>query len=672
MLTRRNQRALSAHFLLECDTPQFCCTGKHWQKSAKVSAIFQKIALKLPFTASQQKARRDGRSPLFCSRVFLVTKKFVSALLPAAMLLPLWPASVAFAAGTPSVVSYQGRLADASGNLLGGTGTTFYFKFSIWDNATVGAGSRLWPIAAPGTTTAVVREGVFNVNIGDTGSGYPDVLDYDFSTNANIYLQVEVSSDNVLSQTLTPRLRIASNAFAQLAGAVSGSTTPSSFGTTSPLARSVVTIEATSSQSIPLSLRARATQAANLFQIQDALGSALFLVNGSGGGPGSTLNAANCDLKADTSGNFLCGTDDGGTGSEVNWTFFNNSGVRISTTTNQVLIGATATTSLSKLEVSGDVRADFFTSTTTSVNVFPQLAFTNATGTSLTLTGSSTIQFLRATDGAITTLNVTQGIITTGTIGQLSFTNATGTSLVTTGSSTIQELNSTNATIGSLTLTDPFTVSQLSFTNATGTSLVTTGSSTIQTLRSTDGSISSLTSNTGSIGQMSFKNATGTSLYASASSTFQTLNIGVLTNTVSSSLASTTLTGLTLLTGNTTTTAGFHLGGGATTTAANGVSLSNGCFALSGSCLSAASFGASTFQYPFVSALYGLSTSTTIGFLSGLVANASSTISDLKTTTLTFSGLSNSGLGVNNVGVVYSAPTTTFSGGITYLNEIGR
>ncbi|HEY4479269.1 MAG TPA: hypothetical protein VI981_02855, partial [Candidatus Paceibacterota bacterium] len=222
----------------------------------------------------KKRTKRASGDALFVKRVFLTAKKIVSLLLVFLLLAPLWPTSIAFAAGTPSILSVQGRLADASGNLLGGTGTTYYFQFSIWDNATVGSGSRLWPVASPATTTTVVQSGVFNVNIGDTANGYPDVLDYDFSSNTNIYLQIEVSSDNNSSQTLTPRLRIASNAFAQLSAAVSGSTTPSSFGTTTPITNSIVTIEATSSIAIPLSIRANTSQSANLFQIQNGVGSA--------------------------------------------------------------------------------------------------------------------------------------------------------------------------------------------------------------------------------------------------------------------------------------------------------------------------------------------------------------------------------------------------------------
>ena len=36
------------------------------------------------------------------------------------------------ASGTPTIISYQGRLADGDGDLLGGSGATYYFKFSIY------------------------------------------------------------------------------------------------------------------------------------------------------------------------------------------------------------------------------------------------------------------------------------------------------------------------------------------------------------------------------------------------------------------------------------------------------------------------------------------------------------------------------------------------------------
>lgn len=132
----------------------------------------------------------------------------------------LSPYIFVYAAGAPSIFSYQARLADSRGDLLGGSGTTYYFKFSIWDNANIGSGRRLWPSFAPGATMVTVRNGFFSVNIGDTANGYPDDLDYDFSINENIYLQVEVSSNNIVFETVSPRQRIASVIFAQIAEAI--------------------------------------------------------------------------------------------------------------------------------------------------------------------------------------------------------------------------------------------------------------------------------------------------------------------------------------------------------------------------------------------------------------------------------------------------------------------
>ncbi len=130
-----------------------------------------------------------------------------------AILLIATPFSVASAvAGVPTVISYQGRLTDANGILLGGTsGTNYYFKFSIWDSAAVGGGTRLWPASAPGTISLPVTEGVFNVNIGDTGTGYPDALTYNFQDNDTVYLQVEVSTNGSSFETPGPRQRITSS-----------------------------------------------------------------------------------------------------------------------------------------------------------------------------------------------------------------------------------------------------------------------------------------------------------------------------------------------------------------------------------------------------------------------------------------------------------------------------
>ncbi|MCR4274750.1 MAG: hypothetical protein NUW02_01740, partial [Candidatus Campbellbacteria bacterium] len=184
------------------------------------------------------------------------------------------------AAGVPTILGYQGRLTNGSGDLLGGAGTTYYFKFSIWNAAS--GGSQVWPLTAPLSVPANVYQGVFNVNIGDTVAGYPDALNYDFNTEDDVYLEVKVSSDDVLFQTLSPRQRISSSAFAELAGRVSG-TGQSSFGTTTPIQNTVVSIEATSSTAVPLSIRARSGQSANILNIQNSAGTGLVFVNATGG-----------------------------------------------------------------------------------------------------------------------------------------------------------------------------------------------------------------------------------------------------------------------------------------------------------------------------------------------------------------------------------------------------
>lgn len=192
-----------------------------------------------------------------------------------------WALSSRAFAAPPSILGYQGRLTNASGSLLGGTsGTTYYFKFSLWDS--VSGGSKVWPTGEPTAVAATVREGLFNVNIGDTDNGYPDALDYSFDST-DLFLKVEVSSSGGVGtfETLSPRQRMSSVVFSQVAGSVGG-TRPSSFGTTTPFGTSVVSIEATSTQSTGLSIRAALNQAANLFQVHSYAGAALFAIDSIG------------------------------------------------------------------------------------------------------------------------------------------------------------------------------------------------------------------------------------------------------------------------------------------------------------------------------------------------------------------------------------------------------
>lgn len=85
------------------------------------------------------------------------------------------------------------------------------------------------------------------------------------------------------------------------------------------------------------------------------------------------------------------GTVLGVSGDDVNWAFFNKSGIQLSTTTNQVLIGAAATTSLANLEV----------------------AFQTAAKGSLLVTGSSTLQNFTALQSTSTNATSTNLFSTT-------------------------------------------------------------------------------------------------------------------------------------------------------------------------------------------------------------------------------------------------------------------
>jgi len=133
-----------------------------------------------------------NNSSKFSYKGGLLTKMIrscISTFLIFSILFGYFPIALFADSGVPTILSYQGRLTSSSGDLLGGSGTTYYFKFSIWDNTTVGSGTKLWPAGSPTSFTSTVRQGGFNINIGDTVNGFPDTLDYNFNTNKNVYLQ---------------------------------------------------------------------------------------------------------------------------------------------------------------------------------------------------------------------------------------------------------------------------------------------------------------------------------------------------------------------------------------------------------------------------------------------------------------------------------------------------
>lgn len=202
----------------------------------------------------------------------------------------MFASSANAAAGAPKILNYQGRLLDSAGNLLGGTGADYCFKFSIFDDALVGApDNKFWPSGTPSIMTINVKNGVFNVGVGDTASG-SDALDFNFQDTDTVYLNIEVAikvdaacaGPSQVFETLGPRQRIVSSAYALNASAVIG-TGQSTIGTTTPVSAAMLTVAATSSSALPILIQGASAQTADLFRIQDAGGSKLLFANSNGG-----------------------------------------------------------------------------------------------------------------------------------------------------------------------------------------------------------------------------------------------------------------------------------------------------------------------------------------------------------------------------------------------------
>ncbi|MBA3732859.1 DUF5011 domain-containing protein [Patescibacteria group bacterium] len=588
---------------------------------------------------------------------------FILVLVFLISLSPFFSVDVYAVSGVATILPYQGRLTNSSGDLVGGAGTSYYFKFSIWNDSTVGGGSKLWPASSPSSFSSVVRQGVFNVNIGDTSNGYPDALNYNFNTNKDIYLQVEVSSDNSTFETLSPRQRISSSAFAQLASQVSG-TGASSFGTTTSVSNAVVTIEATSTNSVPLLIRSASGQTSNIFHVQDSLLNNLFSIGSLGGifasstlqvtgnttlygsldvtgsatstltgglnlSKGLQLNSGyiygagltSCSGSSDkliwnsATGKFGCGTDAGAAGSGI---------TSIGAQYSSVQTGATQT---------------FATSTDTNLG----LTITSAGDThTFTPTWLGLLSVARggtgATDAATARTNL--GVVNYSDTLVQAFIHAsttipkTYTANTFTGANTFSQIitgaisgNAGTVTNGVYTNTfnslfDPRFVTNLSATSSVS------GISSLPNLSIVNSQISDFTS-----GVTSLINAS---------------------TTIPKTYTANTFTGLQTFTNSSTTLGSF--------TYASATTANIGTLSLNGSDLQTTLNSKSSFAWPFSVSTNYVSTSTTVGFLNGLFSTASSTFSS----NLYLSNLATGGAAIGANGIVYSAATTTAGTGLTY------
>ncbi len=135
------------------------------------------------------------------------------------------------AAGVPDLVAYQGLLTDTSGNPLGGAGSVYCFRYSMWDSQS--GGNQIWPLAAlgdasstPSNSTTTVTDGVFSDELGRTDTF--GTLDFgaDTTGTSTYYLQVQVSTSSLTCasgvETLSPRQQITSDAWSQTAQSVYG------------------------------------------------------------------------------------------------------------------------------------------------------------------------------------------------------------------------------------------------------------------------------------------------------------------------------------------------------------------------------------------------------------------------------------------------------------------
>ena len=381
--------------------------------------------------------------------------KIASAILVVSFMLS---ASVAWAAtGAPTILNYQGRLMDGSGNLLGGSGTPYCFKYSLYDNPAVGSGSKLWPASTPSTMTVTVKNGIFNVGIGDTGAG-GDTLNYNFQDSDSVYLNVDVATrvgatcapgDGAeVFETLSPRQRIYSSGYALNANTVGGFlAVQSATGNQIPVLSSGNLILGgtnpilSASTTNTLTLQGSATGDLQFFSSANKITSAGNLtlsgfITGAGAtyANSTTTNATttNSFSQNATIANLTVGnaTTTAGNGINVTNGCFSVNGTCLITTNNllstahawsQLQIFQAGTISQASSTFIGQFNAGQASSTQLTVSGSTNLAGVTVTGvastTALVVSGASTLS--DATTTALAVTSITSGLVSTNATGGL-------------------------------------------------------------------------------------------------------------------------------------------------------------------------------------------------------------------------------------------------------------